>query len=257
MVFIGRFVVARNFFTASSLWRVIISFIVSPLNCWNLRSASRRDTPRNAATSFTLMPFAAFLRMYAVARERRCAAGAEATADSRSTTFTGLTRNGAEDLLCRKKFDDMFCQSNYPVDIHGKKLSFNEKKYKDVDDGKPWYEIPFRSLIVKGADNLMVAGRCFSSSYHANGSARVIGPSMGMGQAAGIVASMFIDKKLAAVRELDGKLVRERMIELGVKLDEAPGGYWKTIREFEGHFVIAGTDWVQIINDKGENPTQM
>ena len=28
----------------------------------------------------------------------------------------------AEDLLARRKFDDAFCQSNYPVDIHGKTL---------------------------------------------------------------------------------------------------------------------------------------
>ena len=28
----------------------------------------------------------------------------------------------AEDLIRRTKFDDMFCQSNYPVDIHGKVL---------------------------------------------------------------------------------------------------------------------------------------
>ena len=80
---------------------------------------------------------------------------------------------------------------------------------------------------------------------------------MGMGQAAGIGAAMFVDNKLGAVRDLDGKLVRNRMIELGVKLNELPGGYWKTIREFEGHYVISGADWVQIINDKGENPTQM
>ena len=131
------------------------------------------------------------------------------------------------------------------------------RPYEIRTNPREYCEIPFRSLVVKGVDNLMVAGRCFSSTYHANGSFRVIAPSMGMGQAAGIGASMVIDKNLDAVRELDGKLVRERMIELGVKLNELPGGYWKTIREFEGKFVVAGTDWIQIINDKGENPTQM
>ena len=70
----------------------------------------------------------------------------------------------------------------------------------------------------------MVAGRCFSADFHAMGNIRIIGPSMGMGQAAGIGCSMFIDKKLSAIRELDGVLVRNRMIELGVGLDHAPGG---------------------------------
>ncbi|MEG1743038.1 MAG: FAD-dependent oxidoreductase, partial [Clostridia bacterium] len=42
----------------------------------------------------------------------------------------------AEDLLSRKKFDDAFCQSNYPVDIHGKTLNF-AKEIVAVDDGRP------------------------------------------------------------------------------------------------------------------------
>lgn len=122
---------------------------------------------------------------------------------------------------------------------------------------REYCEIPFRSLIAKGVDNLMAAGRCFSAEYHALGSARVIAPSMGMGQAAGLAASMFIDQGLGAIRELDGKLVRQAMIDSGVKLNELPGGYWKTLREFEGEMFVAGSDWVQIRNSKGENPTIM
>lgn len=122
---------------------------------------------------------------------------------------------------------------------------------------REYCEIPFRSLIATGVDNLMAAGRCFSAEYHANGSARVIGPSMGMGQAAGLAASLYIDQKLNAVRDLDGKQVRQALINEGVKLDELPGGYWKVLREFEGELFVSGTDWVQIRNEKGENPTIM
>ncbi len=116
---------------------------------------------------------------------------------------------------------------------------------------REWCEVPFRSLIARGADNLLVAGRCFSADYHANGSVRVIAPSMSMGQAAGIGASLFIASKLGALRELDGRLVRGRMIELGVKLDEAPGGYWKQMREAEGEIVVSGNDVAMIAKKTG------
>jgi len=152
-----------------------------------------------------------------------------------------------EPAVCRPTQDDKDYMMNPFVDPRPSEVRVNPRTY---------CEIPFRSLICKGVDNLMVAGRCYSSDYHANGSTRVIAPSMSMGQATGIGASIFIDKKLNAIRELDGKLVRERLIELGVKLDREPDGYWKTIREFEGEFVVAGTDMIQIVNEKGENPYQ-
>ena len=77
---------------------------------------------------------------------------------------------------------------------------------------------------------------------------------MGMGQAAGTGAALFLDQKLAAVRDLDGKLVREDMIRQGVKLNELPGGYWKKIREFEGEIFINGGDMADIRNAEGKTP---
>ena len=119
---------------------------------------------------------------------------------------------------------------------------------------REYCEIPFRSLIAKGVDNLLVAGRCFSADYHANGCIRIIAACMGMGQAAGTGAALFLDQKLAAVRDLDGKLVREDMIRQGVKLNELPGGYWKNIREFEGEIFINGGDMADIRNAEGKTP---
>jgi hypothetical protein len=99
---------------------------------------------------------------------------------------------------------------------------------------------------------LMAVGRCCSAEYHALGSVRVIGPSMGMGQAAGLGASLVIDQKLDAIRELDGKLVRQAMIDNGVALDKLPGGYWKLQRKSEGDLVVSAADMIEIRNQKGE-----
>lgn len=119
---------------------------------------------------------------------------------------------------------------------------------------REYCEVPFRSLIATGVDNLLVAGRCFSADYHANGCVRIIAACMGMGQAAGTGAAMFLDRSLAAVRELDGKLVREDMIRQGVKLNEAPGGYWKTLREFKGEIYVNAADMADLRDENGHGP---
>jgi ribulose 1,5-bisphosphate synthetase/thiazole synthase len=53
----------------------------------------------------------------------------------------------------------------------------------------PPYQIPYRSLIPKGAMNLLVAGRCLSADQLALSSARVMTTASMMGQAAGIAAA--------------------------------------------------------------------
>lgn len=118
----------------------------------------------------------------------------------------------AEDLLAKHKFEDAFCQSNYPIDIHGKSLTC--KSVEAVDDGKPWYEIPYGSLVVKGIDNLMVAGRCLGCEFLAQSSLRVQQSCRSSGEAAGIAAAMALEQgKLP--KEIDGREVRKAMEQEG------------------------------------------
>lgn len=125
----------------------------------------------------------------------------------------------AKDLICRAKFKDMFCQSNYPVDIHGKVLNFNKEQYKPVDDGKNWYEIPYRSLVVKGIDNLFISGRCLGAEFLAQSSLRVQHSCRSSGEAAGIGAALALDKNVPA-REINGEDVRNIMISKGAAFAE-------------------------------------
>lgn len=117
-----------------------------------------------------------------------------------------------------------------------------------------WCEFPFRSLIATEVDNLLAAGRCASADYHAIGSVRVIAASMAMGQAAGTGAAMVVKAGVKAIRELEGKLVREELIKQGVPLDQPPGGYWENIRNFKGEPKITHNDYVCLYNEKGEHP---
>ncbi|OGO88512.1 MAG: hypothetical protein A2Y15_01775 [Clostridiales bacterium GWF2_36_10] len=119
----------------------------------------------------------------------------------------------ANDLLSKKKFEDAICQSNYPVDIHGKVLDFNDYS-KPIDDGRPYYEIPYRSLVVKGIDNLFVTGRCLGAEFLAQSSLRVQHSVRASGEAAGIAAAFALDKGILP-REIDGRVVRAEMEKLG------------------------------------------
>lgn len=119
----------------------------------------------------------------------------------------------AEDILGKRKFADMIAQSNYPIDIHGKQLT-NRYLVEPTDDGKPWYEIPFRSLIVKGIDNLLVVGRCIGAEFIAEASIRIQPTARSTGEAAGIGAALSLQSG-KAIREIDGADVRTVMVKKG------------------------------------------
>jgi len=120
----------------------------------------------------------------------------------------------AEDLLKKRKFPDSICRSSYPVDVHGETLKYLKDKNPPAADGKPWYEIPFRSLVVKGIDNLLVAGRCLGAEFLAQSSLRVQHSARASGEAAGIGAALSLTNGIPP-RELDGSDVRDIMLSKG------------------------------------------
>lgn len=117
----------------------------------------------------------------------------------------------AEELVGRAKFDDAIAQSNYPVDIHGRKLHIVPVPGEDT---KPYYEIPFSALTVKGLDNLLVAGRCLGADFVAQSSLRVQLSVRATGEAAGIGAAM-AHKRALPPRDIRGQDVRAEMMGRG------------------------------------------
>jgi hypothetical protein len=57
-------------------------------------------------------------------------------------------------------------------------------------EGRGYHQIPFRCAVPAGVDNLLVAGRCASTTAEAQASLRVSGPCFALGQAAGTAAAM-------------------------------------------------------------------
>jgi hypothetical protein len=54
----------------------------------------------------------------------------------------------------------------------------------------PGYQIPYRCLLAKTHDNLLVAGRSLSATFQAQAGARGMGPCAAMGQAVGTAAAL-------------------------------------------------------------------
>jgi hypothetical protein len=93
-----------------------------------------------------------------------------------------------------------------------------------LEDEGDWYGIPYGVMVPVGLDNLLVAGRCFSSSPRAQSGSRGQGLLMGMGHAAGVAATWVAARGIRArevdVPELQAELTAQGM-DLGLdELDE-------------------------------------
>jgi FAD dependent oxidoreductase len=125
-----------------------------------------------------------------------------------------------EDILECRRFDDAICRNHYPVDIHtprGKKL-YHERS-GDLPYFKPdaFHEIPYRSLIPQGIDNLLVPGRCASATFEAQSAIRVQQNCHSMGEAAGLAAAWMAGQQTGA-RGVDGAALREALRAQGAYL---------------------------------------
>lgn len=108
----------------------------------------------------------------------------------------------ADDLLAGRTFEDGICPVTFLMDVHSKK--------RNTDDCRdtPPYEIPFRCLIPKDYEGILVAGRCISGTHQAMASYRVTGNCCQMGENAGILAAYAL-RTGTPIREVPVKEVLE------------------------------------------------
>lgn len=115
----------------------------------------------------------------------------------------------ANDLKECTKFPDSVARGNYDIDIHNPEGTGTSHYYFAPGE---YYTIPYRSLTVKDADNLLVAGRCISADHEAQASIRIMPICASTGEAAGIAASLAPGGR---VKEVDIKALRERLTASG------------------------------------------
>lgn len=81
------------------------------------------------------------------------------------------------------------------------------------------FEIPYRSLIPKNVDNLLVAGRSISADHVAESGVRAVSLCMMTGQAAGTATALAIKADTLA-KDVDIKLLQEKLIDQGLTIPE-------------------------------------
>jgi hypothetical protein len=120
------------------------------------------------------------------------------------------------DVLAGTMFPDRVALAGYPIDIHdvtgGTGITF-----KQVERGGT-YSIPYRSLLAAGRSNLLLAGRCMSTTHGAHAGTRVMVTSMAVGEAAGTAAGLAAARG-EPPRRLPVEGLRARLLEQGAKLD--------------------------------------
>ncbi len=121
----------------------------------------------------------------------------------------------AEDLFSARQFDDSVALCGYQIDIHRPDGSVELRNLET-------YDIPFRSLVARGVDGLLVAGKCISATHEAISSTRVIPVCMALGQAAGTAAALAVGQAVTP-RQLDVAALRSRLIDQGVELRQTLG----------------------------------
>jgi hypothetical protein len=132
-----------------------------------------------------------------------------------------------DDYKRRATFPDEIGRYAYPIDNHplrpGKdsyaqhRREFDEAlRYKKGES----YGIPYRSLIPRGLDNVLVAGRCVSADRMVHGSIRVMPGCFITGQAAGSAAAMAAERG-SLTRDIDVKDLQRRLKQLGGYLPNA------------------------------------
>jgi hypothetical protein len=126
-----------------------------------------------------------------------------------------LTR---DDVLEGRHFEDAVARSAYPIDLHNPSGSGTTTHRLAPGDA---YEIPYRCLVPRTVDGLLVAGRCISTTHEALASTRLTPTVMMLGQAAGTAAAMAAQSG-AAPRDIDARQLRRRLVAAGVPLEETP-----------------------------------
>ncbi len=117
-----------------------------------------------------------------------------------------------EDVLSCGRFPDAVAVASYPLDIH-----------HPVGGGctLTWcgdcYDIPYRSFLPMEVENLLVAGRCISTTHEAMSAIRVMAPCMAMGEAAGRAAKIAVRDGIPP-SEINVAKLQEELLEKGAYL---------------------------------------
>lgn len=122
-----------------------------------------------------------------------------------------------EDITEFREFEDTIALGNYGIDIHNPEgTGTTQFHLKD----REFYRIPYRTLLPKEYDNMLVAGRCLSATHTAHSAVRIMPICATLGEAAG-VAVVIAKETNTNTHNLDIKMLQDRLKEQGAVIDIA------------------------------------
>jgi 2-polyprenyl-6-methoxyphenol hydroxylase-like FAD-dependent oxidoreductase len=101
--------------------------------------------------------------------------------------------------------------------VYGDTIAAIPRFTENVSSQTPNRCIPYRSLVPQTTENLLVAGRCFSSDIAANDVLNLIPFCIQMGEAAGTAAALSLNAHVSP-RRIDYRAVQRRLLNHGVWL---------------------------------------
>jgi ribulose 1,5-bisphosphate synthetase/thiazole synthase len=115
-----------------------------------------------------------------------------------------------DDILQPKPFPDTVAKGAHPIDMHQPQDSTQEVRFVMAA-----YNIPYRVLVPRGSQNVLVGGGSIGASAQAFASTRVQAQCMALGEAAGTAVALCLEQEGCPVHELAGEAVRQRLHEQG------------------------------------------
>jgi hypothetical protein len=123
-----------------------------------------------------------------------------------------------QDMISRREWVDTIGYGSFYIDIHNPAgPGMSEQTYRPEPGFH--YQIPYRAMVPKGIDNLLVAGRCISVTHIALGSIRIMLTCMVMGEAAGAAAVLSLREEVPP-RQLPPQVLHQQLLRQGSILEE-------------------------------------
>ena len=120
------------------------------------------------------------------------------------------------DIKAGQRYEDAIALSGYQWDMADPKRP-SHQRMEGQTMALQFTEIPYRSLLPQGVDNLLVAGRSVSAEWDALGVLRIMPACMAMGQAAGTAAALAARDHLTT-REVRVEALRTNLLKQGAIL---------------------------------------
>ena len=196
-----------TFESVDNMWRINMTQVDYPINANDPEDVTKAIIECRAQ----IKPIMTFLRNTVPGCENiRLLYSAEMLGIRESRRIDGEYCLTEDDFRSERSFDDAIAFVGDSIDVH----TYSKSVYYSAE--KPC-QIPYRCLLPKQINNLLVACRCLSADPIALSAVRVMPPCFAMGEAAGTAAAICIQSGILP-KAIDTDVLRSALVDQGTYL---------------------------------------